>query len=71
MLVLREDDGEDGVRAGRRLVHVGGRHRPAPGGRLVQNGGCPKRPKMFHKTESILRFFFATLFLTLGVSLVT
>ena len=28
VLVLREDDGEDGVRAGGRLVHVGRRHSP-------------------------------------------
>ena len=28
VLVLREDDGEDGVRARRRLVHVGRRHSP-------------------------------------------
>ncbi len=28
MLVLREDDGEDGVRPRRRLVHVRRRHRP-------------------------------------------
>jgi hypothetical protein len=27
-LVLREDDGEDGVRSRRRLVHVGRGHRP-------------------------------------------
>ena len=37
VLVLREDDGEDGVRAGGRLVHVGRRHSPEEEERRVKD----------------------------------